>query len=227
MAKLITEVGAASVVNRQLLNKLPTEELAATLAALYGKEDHTVLIVDHPDQFFSTKNLMRELDTNGPGLHIILEQRGVVLTDEQRETIELFAHVKASIEDQLIALTPPPPPYPFADLPDGWVIDEHIKFNTNTIRRIKGGTDYAIGNKACRALWDWIAPYWAGNVRNLGRHSHYVRASGYSNYAEPHRDRVEIGCQTIRRYELEQVALKMGWDVPEPKNAAADDDSED
>ena len=215
MAKLITEVGAASVVNRQLLNKLPTEELAATLAALYGKEDHTVLIVDHPDQFFSTKNLMRELDTNGPGLHIILEQRGVVLTDEQRETIELFAHVKASIEDQLIALTPPPPPYPFADLPDGWNVDEYIKITTNTIRRLKGrGTDYSIGMKACKNLWDWVAPYWAGNVASLGRREHYVRASGYSNYAEAYKNHIEIGCQTINRYELEQVALKQGWDFP-------------
>lgn len=213
--ELITEVGDASVVNRQMLNRLPTEELAATLSSLYSKQDHTVLIVDDPRTFFSTKNLMRELDTNGPGLHTILKHRGVTLTDAQIETIELFAHVKAAIEDQLMAMAPPAPPYPFADLPDGWTIDEHIKITTNTIRRIKGrGTDYSIGIKTCKALWEWIAPYWAGNVANLGRREHYVRAAGYSNYAEPYKNHVEIGCQTVNRYELEQVAVKMGWDFP-------------
>ena len=210
----ITELNTGVVVDRAGLNKLKTEDMAGTLAEIYGRGKQ-VVIMDNVRGFFSNANLFRALEGNAEGLDMILEQRGITLTQDQLDLVTNFNNLKAYINDQIAALTPPPPPYPFTDLPEGWELEEHIKFNTNTIRRIRGrGPDYAIGIKACRNLWDWIAPFWAGNVSSLSRREHYVRAAGYSNYAEPHKNSVEIGCQTIQRYELEQVALKQGWDFP-------------
>lgn len=214
----ITELNSGIVVDRAGLNKLKTVDMAATLAETYAK-NKPVVLVDNVKQFFGNTNLFRALEGNADGLDLILEQRGIELTQDQKDLVVNFNNLKAYIQDQIAALTPPPPPYPFADVPDGWDVDEYIKINTNTIRRLKGrGTDYSIGMKACKNLWDWIAPYWAGNVSRLGHRDHYVRASGYSNYAEPYKDKVEIGCQTIQRHELEQVALKMGWAFPEVKS---------
>lgn len=212
----VTELNTGIVVDRAGLNKLKTDEMATSLAEIYGK-GKTVMIMDNVRGFFSNANLFRALEGNAEGLDLILEQRGIELTEDQKDLVTNFNNLKAYINDQIAALTPPPPPYPFATVPEGWDVETHIKFTTNTIRRIKGGTDYAIGIKACKNLWDWVAPYWAGNVDSLGRRSHYVRASGYGNYAEPDRTSIDIGCQTIRRHELEQVALKMGWDFPEVK----------
>ena len=210
----VTELNAGIVVDRAGLNKLKTQEMAVALAEIYGR-GKTVMIMDNVRGFFSTANLFRALEGNTEGLDLILEQRGITLTEDQLDLVTNFNNLKAYINDQIAALTPPPPPYPFADVPKGWVIDEHIKFTTNTIRRLKGrGTDYSIGMKACKNLWDWVAPYWAGNVASLGRRDHYVRASGYSYYAEAYKNHVGIGCQTINRYELEQVALKQGWEFP-------------
>lgn len=210
----VTELNAGIVVDRAGLNKLKTQEMAVALAEIYGR-GKTVMIMDNVRGFFSTANLFRALEGNTEGLDLILEQRGITLTEDQLDLVTNFNNLKAYINDQIAALTPPPPPYPFADVPEGWVIDEHIKFTTNTIRRLKGrGTDYSIGMKACKNLWDWVAPYWAGNVASLGRREHYVRAAGYSNYAEPFKNHIDIGCQTINRYELEQVALKQGWEFP-------------
>lgn len=39
---------------------------------------------------------------------------------------------------------------------------------------------------------------------------HGIRASGYSRDGIVHDDRIVIGCQTIQRYELEQLALHLG-----------------
>lgn len=210
----ITELNAGIVVDRAGLNKLKTEDMAVELAEIYSKSK-TVVIIDNVRGFFSNANLFRALEGNTDGLDLILEHRGIELTQDQKDLVINFNNLKAYINDQIAAMTPPPPPYPFADLPDGWELEEHIKFTSNTIRRIQGGDlAYSIGMKTCRELWEWIAPYWAGNVASLGRRSHYVRAAGYSNYAEAYKTRVEIGCQTINRYELEQVALKQGWDFP-------------
>lgn len=209
----VTELNAGIVVDRAGLNKLKTQEMAVALAEIYGK-GKTVMIMDNVRGFFSTANLFRALEGNTEGLDLILEQRGITLTEDQLDLVTNFNNLKAYINDQIAALTPPPPPYPFADVPDGWEFEARIRVTTNTIRRIGRNSDYSMGIKTARALWDWIAPYWAGNVASLGRREHYVRAAGYSNYAEPFKNHIDIGCQTIQRYELEQLALQQGWEFP-------------
>ena len=212
---MITQVGDTSVVDRRKLTNLKTDELAETMAGLYADKSKTVLLVDDPRQFFSNQNLFKELDTNGAGLHVILQHRGVLLADEQVDVINAFAAVKKFIEDQLAALKPASPPWQFAALPLGWTLESRIRINTKTVRRTGGrGSDYALGITTLQRLWDWVAPYWAGQVSSLSRREHYIRAGG-GYYAEAYSDHISIGCQSIQRYELEQLALHFGWTFPD------------
>ena len=210
----ITELNSGIVVDRGGLNKLKTVDMAATLAETYAK-GKTVVLVDNVGQFFSNTNLFKALEGNADGLDLILEKRGIELTQDQLDLITNFNNLKGYIQDQIAALTPPPPPYPFAVVPDDWSVETHIKFQAKQIKRARGNTDYTIGYKTLEKIWTQAAAVWAGNSND--RQMHGVQAGGYWRDVNITDNQIQIGCQTIKRYELEQVALERGWAFPEVK----------
>lgn len=208
----ITELNSGIVIDRPALNKLKTQDMAARLAEIYAK-NKPVVLVDNVAQFFGNTNLFRALEGNTDGLALILEQRGIELTEDQQAIIVNFNNLKGYIQDQIAALTPPAPPYPFADVPEGWSVETHIKFNTKQIKQARSNTDYAIGYKTLEKIWNHAAKVWTGKsqVRRLNG----LQGAGYWGNADVHNNYIDIGCQRIQRYELEQVAVKLGWAFPE------------
>ena len=211
----ITKLNAGTVVDRAGLNKLKTEEMATTLAELYKDPAVTVLIVDNVHQFFSVKNLMAALDDNSPALPMLLEQKGITLTEEDIDTVRQFSEVKQHILDTIEANKPAPPPYTFADVPNGWSLENNIVFLTKHIRRKTGNTDYKATPGVLKKVWEIAGPHWASGASGRARRNPNLNFNGYWRDAFVYEDRVEIGCQTIKRFELEQVAVHLGWDLPE------------
>lgn len=210
----INELNSGIVVDRAGLNKLKTADMAATLAELYSKGKQVVL-VDNVSQFFSNTNLFKALEGNAEGLDLILEKRGVTLADDQKDIVVNFNNLKSFIQDQLAALAPPAPPYPFADVPEGWTVTDNIRVTKSRVARSKGRSDYYVSLKGAERLWNGAAAYWAGNTT-----SKYLENASYGGYwrqPEVNQKGVEVGCQSIQRYELEQLALALGWTFPEVK----------
>lgn len=208
----VTELNAGIVVDRAGLNKLRTEEMAGALSEIYGK-GKPVVIMDNVRGFFSNANLFRALEGNAEGLDMILEQRGIALSEDQLDLVINFNNLKSFIQDQLTALTPPPPPYPFAAVPDGWTVEDNIRVTKSRVSRAKGRGDYYVSLKGAERLWNGAAQYWAGNTTS--RYLENASYGGYWRQPEVNNNRVEVGCQTIQRYELEQLALALGWTFPE------------
>ena len=215
MTEVAIKLISGTVVDRQLLNKVKSEDLAAVMAGIYADPKTQVIVVDNVAQFFSTKNLLTALDQNAVELPLILEYRGITLNADDIDVVRQFSEVKQHVMDRIAALTPPPPPYPFAEVPEDWDIEAKIKFNTASIRRMDN-TSYLISNKMLKEVWEAAAGHWTGGDK-VRRGTLYVRASGYSNWLEVYDNHIEIGCQKIQRFELEQVALRMGWDMPAMK----------
>lgn len=210
----INELNSGIVVDRAGLNKLKTADMAATLAELYSKGKQVVL-VDNVSQFFSNTNLFRALEGNAEGLDLILEKRGVTLADDQKDIVVNFNNLKSYIQDQLAALLPPAPPYPFADVPDDWTVTDNLRVTKSRVARAKGRSDYYVSLKGAERLFRGAAEYWAGNTTN--KRLENASYGGYWREPEVSHNRVEVGCQSIQRYELEQLALALGWAFPEVK----------
>lgn len=212
----ITDLNSGIVVDREGLNKLKTEAMGVAMADIYnrGKE---VIVVDNVRAFFGDATLFRALEGNVPGLVLILEQRGIKLEDEQMATVNAFVDLKTYIKEQIAALAPPIPPYTFAEIPTGWTVENNIKIGKTTIRRRTGSdTSHSIGLKTFATLWGKASNKWAAGpgmerARSAGR----IPVAGYSRNIDVYAEHVTVGCQRIRRYELEQVALALGLDLPE------------
>lgn len=206
------ELPSGTVIDRLKLNSLPSDKMAPALAAIYMKENARVVVVDDVRKFFGLASLLGALDNDDANLDLILEHNKIELTDDDLKTIkaatEIKSRIKTAIEAARKAMIPP---YQFATIPDGWSIETHINIGDKYVTR-KNDSTYRLGHRTLRALWDVAAPFWVGNVRYPD--SIYVQAGG-GNHARFEQDRILIGCQQIRRHELEQVALALGFTFPE------------
>lgn len=205
----VTELSTNMVVERAGLQKLETQEMEEALASIYssGKK---VIMVNSAMQFFSTKNLLQTMDSPDQVDHLaaILEYRGVQLTVAETNILTGYHSLKNRVLD---ALRVQAPTYNFAEVPDGWDVDTDIVFLAKTIRRAND-TSYTIGYKTLERIWKKASVVWAGYDND--RYGPEVQASGYWNTVEVFDNRVKLGCQSIQRHELEQVAVKLAWEFP-------------
>jgi hypothetical protein len=210
--KFVTDLNSALVVERAGLSQLDSTNMTSTLDHIYG-QGKPVIIVDSAAKFFSNANLLATM--NDPELHdhfsLILEKRGIDLEEEDLDTLSSFSALKQRIID---ALMDSPVPYTFAAVPANWKLLDEIVFNSKSIRR-SANSSYTIGYRTLQMLWEKASPVWAGLEDRV--ESVYVRASGYERYANIKENQIEIGCQNIQRFELEQIALHLDWDFPQEK----------
>lgn len=210
--EIVTKLKSGTVIDRAKLNRLSADEMNSTLAAAYALKG-PVHIIDNVGAFFSDQSLFAALRSNDSTLSLILEQRGLTVSEEDLFIVEKFVALESRLRTDLLALVPPPPPYPFADVPEDFNIETDILISDRRIRRKEAGSR-CISPKMLQELWNDAAAYWTGNSTNT---RHYSRVN-YGTTCTINDDTIRAGCQTIQRYEIEQVALKLGWTFPEVKS---------
>ena len=224
MNNFVFKLPTGTVVDRRQLSTVPAVDMAAVMADIYSTPGARVIFVDDPKRFFSMSSLMTEIESNGSNLDLMLAYNNVTLTGQDFDVIkrvnEIKESIRSAVESRIAANIPP---YPFETLPNDWNIDEQLFIGKVVIRRNRdintGGefsSDYSIGLKAAESLWNYVSPYWAGIATqdSYKNNPHHVRVSGEDRIAGLSSNFVKVGCQKIRRYELEQVALKLNWKFP-------------
>lgn len=211
MTDIVTVLKAGTIIDRNKLNRLKADEMNTVLAGAYAN-GATVHIIDNVSAFFSDQALFTALRQNDASLPLILEQRGLTVSEEDSFIVEKFVALEARLRTDLLALIPPAPPYPFATVPDDFDIETDIIISDRRIRR-KANGGHSITPKMLQEMWAAAVAYWTGNSRET---THYSRAD-YGTTCYINEDSIRVGCQTIQRYEIEQVALKLAWTFPEVK----------
>ena len=214
MDKYVKVVNSTAFVDHAQLKRMGADEVTAVLGHA-NAEASRVVVVDSLRGFFSLKNLEETMLEAGTHLRDLLANRGVELAEDDLLVLQrafalrerlMGAAEAASVRD-----------YQCQAVPEGWVLEDAIVINRSSVYR-KGDSNYTIGVKTLNRIWEHVAPIWASE--NEGSYTRgnlvSVTASGYNNRSvRLNRDGdVEIGCQTVKRFELEQVAQHLGWEFP-------------
>lgn len=215
MSEVLKRLSNVTIIDRLELVKLKGEEMAQVMVEANNDNTKPVRVIDNPSMFFSDDALFEAMELNSPDLKLIAEYRGVKFEDEDLFVIAKMVALKDRIAADLLALVPPPPPYEFATAPRDWKLETSgIVISKTRIYR-KGNSEYCIGHKTLERVWKTVSKQWAAGEKG-SRYLMSVSAGGYHGRDVRLDDGdLKIGCQRIKRYELEALALKMGWDFPE------------
>lgn len=195
------------VVQRSSISHMVEKDMTAMLNNLItaGK---TVRVVESASEFFNDSNFFTAVESGDlASLALIAEQRGIALSIAELGKISDNVKFKAELKARLDAQRPP---YEFAELPEGWTSDM-IRITAKGVYRA-GHSDYKISLAMLERIWKVASRRWA----NLDSEKQIqdIRAAGYNRTGVVRDTGVEVGCQTIYRYELEQLALQQGWEIP-------------
>lgn len=203
------------VVDQVVLNTVSTADLAANLEIIRNSKKPVRVVYD-AYKFFTSDNMLKLIKANDDGYKLIAEKVGLTVRDED---VDAIRRVEAIIE----AMKPPLPPYTFVDVPEEWTTTKALQITGTTIKSVRrrftnaqgDGTNYTIRLAMMKRIWLAASAYWA-KVPESSSTISKISADGYTRTGRTYQDRVEIGCQTVRRYELEQLALAEDWPFPEP-----------
>lgn len=204
--KAVTVLNSGIVVDKSKLANLSSNELGTLMRECYTS-GLVVYMVDNSGLFFTSKNLIELLKSSDPRWILVTEKFDVILSAEDVRVMS------RAMEIQNLILAAIKGSYPFVDVPDGWSIKGNISLKGAIVRRVHPvNGSYSIGVTALRNIWGVASLVWAeveGAVRTVR-----VRADGYDKSAVVFKGFVEVGCQNIQRYELEQFALSQSWEFP-------------
>lgn len=209
MTTVLTVLNSGVVVDQSKLAGLGPEEMSTVMDTAYsfGKN---VKFVPNAALFFTPKNLMAMLKEDNQDWVLVADRFNVEISTSELDSIRLAQSIVTRIRKAAEGIKPA---YPFANVPAGWTVGANIKVVGSSVKRVGHDNSYSIGLMTLQRLWKRVSPYWAGHVAHI--EGVPVTAGGYGRTAVTNKNGVDVGCQNIRRYELEQFAVSQGWDFPQ------------
>lgn len=208
--KAVTNLASGVVVEQSKLGSLNPDEMSSLMAAVYGTGKQ-VKFVQNAYLFFKPNNLIELLKQGNRDWELIADKFGLIISGQDIEALRAAERIIEEITRRAAGIKPT---YPFIPVPGGWSVKDKLIIKGTRVSRLSGAS-YYIGLKTLEFLWLKAAPLWAENTGDtdvLGEAS--VSAHGYYRQCKIYHNLIQVGCQDIQRYEIEQFALSQGWDFP-------------
>lgn len=218
------------VLDRSALIEQPANEFQNTLTTVRQTPPNKLLVVvDDAEAFFNPKTLVAMLNHGDNRAQLINEHISFFTEAQMQELMKQNAAQgkQPAGDGNLIvdlgagAGAKPADPaimgYKYADVPEGWSVHSHMSLGATKVRRkIKSkegdGTMFAVKPDNYQKLWNFAAAAWAGIPAAPAKMMIDTYQGKMSATVQD--DRIAIGGNYIRRYEIEQVAKYRGWAIP-------------
>lgn len=225
---VLHDLNSGMVLDRSVLVTLPTTDLSQVIASIRAAGAKPLYVVDGAETFFHPTTLVALIAQKDKRYTVCNEALGGFFTDHQIQAllanhpVEQPAVIKpAAVAGDLIVnlgeQQQPAGPYVYSQVPAGWSVGANISLGPTKIKRKMKNSDgdgvlFAMSPQDYEKLWVFASKAWAGlDVPLTGTFKTY---SGNLK-ATVQDDRVSLGGNYVRRYELEQVAKYRGWAMPQ------------
>jgi hypothetical protein len=203
--------GGVDAISSNINHILENSRMQFVTAANKRKK---IIVVDNIATFFSRKNFKNILDNILTVEYADLKLEAIAKYNDYSISFEEIQLIKNTrlIEKNIISgvfnkdKTVNIDGYEFAPVPEDWILSENIEITDKSIKRV--GFPYMIGHKSLLQVWVKARDYWK---TGSGKDYFSVRASGQYRNTYLFKDSIKIGCQTVKRFELEQVAVELGF----------------
>lgn len=221
-------LASGMVLDKSVLVTLPSPELAHVISSIRAAGGKPLYVIDGAETFFTPATLVSLIAAKDLRYQVCNEALGGFFTEAQITAltehkigqplvIKPAAVVDAGLIVDLGAQPAAVGNYTFAQVPAGWTLSGNMSLGPTKIKRkIKNadgdGMLFAMTPQDYEKLWLFASKAWAGlDVPLVGTFNTYTGKLK----ATVQDDRVSLGGNYVRRYELEQVAKYRGWAMPE------------
>jgi len=228
--KALHLLNSGMVLDRILFAELPAPEMSTVISTIRAANGKELLVVDGAENC-TPQLLVSMLVAKDNRFPIVNELLGGFFTAQQIDLLSGNANIKpAAVGNDLIVnlgggaggqvaaiAAEQPAGYQFQPIPAGWSISGYMSLGPTKIKRkIKNsdgdGTLFAMSPQDYEKLWFFASKAWAG-IDGAPLQGTFSTNQGKLK-ATVQDDRIALGGNYIRRYEIEQIAKYRGWALP-------------
>lgn len=205
-ANVFTILSTCVIVDLKAYRNAPIDQLKQINELA---KTHVIEYVEDMHKYRNKESIFHDVTMGKCSMNQIEFFVGRALTTDERQMVDWYAKLRNQFDALMVK---PVPTYHFLDVSDDEVLKDYVSLGKD---RITFRGQYTMGLKTAQKVWNLAKPFWqAGDDEQpLPESKMYVNASGYSNKLVHVQARsIDIGCQTIKRWIVEQIAIHYGWE---------------